>query len=370
MARAERAALANMRAMEEQNFREEAHSNASGGGMYGGSRFIGAGATPSMGLSEFRGGRKGAKCNQCHRKKCVCEESSSDEEMEGGNMMSRVLAQMEKKAPPVRRANPGMEKLVPMNPTRGLMGRGKIGGAAPAGMTYRAFAPRVGVPYRGTSGSTAIVPFRPAVSRGRAPVGPLVPYVPRPTVRTPTTLTVKPSGAIKPYNAAEAQFRINNLKPTSKSTMGSRARILAGLAATGIALGLSGVALSNYIAEQANANAGPSGGPAEPPVTETPVGRPNAPIDPTIYDDGGDGGVYYPDGGDAGAGDGMSSSDLAWYLQTGNLPDTAYTSGRKGSGKGRSDGRSARAAVVRKVMREKGMSMIEASKYVKANNLY
>jgi hypothetical protein len=41
------------------------------------------------------------------------------------------------------------------------------------------------------------------------------------------------------------------------------------------------------------------------------------------------------------------------------------------SGRGKkADGRSARAAVVRKVMREMGVSMIEASKYVKANNLY
>ena len=33
-------------------------------------------------------------------------------------------------------------------------------------------------------------------------------------------------------------------------------------------------------------------------------------------------------------------------------------------------GKEARAAIVKKVMQEKGMKMIEASKYVKANNLY
>jgi hypothetical protein len=39
-------------------------------------------------------------------------------------------------------------------------------------------------------------------------------------------------------------------------------------------------------------------------------------------------------------------------------------------GSGRSDGRSARAAVVRKVMQEKGLKLIEASKYVKEHGLY
>jgi len=52
--------------------------------------------------------------------------------------------------------------------------------------------------------------------------------------------------------------------------------------------------------------------------------------------------------------------------------------GVKGSGKkpkviacgGKSDGRAKRAEIVKKVMKEKGMKMIEASKYVKANGLY
>jgi hypothetical protein len=37
---------------------------------------------------------------------------------------------------------------------------------------------------------------------------------------------------------------------------------------------------------------------------------------------------------------------------------------------GASDGRRARAEIVKKVMREKGLKMIEASKYVKQHNLY
>jgi hypothetical protein len=38
--------------------------------------------------------------------------------------------------------------------------------------------------------------------------------------------------------------------------------------------------------------------------------------------------------------------------------------------RGKSDGRAKRAEIVKKIMNEKGMKMIEASKYVKANNLY
>ena len=84
----------------------------------------------------------------------------------------------------------------------------------------------------------------------------------------------------------------------------------------------------------------------------------------------GDGTGYMPSGPGAPR---ISQSDLAYYLQTGNLPDSAYSRGVRGRGKssGRGkDGRSARAAIVRQVMRENGCSMIEASKYVKANNLY
>ena len=51
--------------------------------------------------------------------------------------------------------------------------------------------------------------------------------------------------------------------------------------------------------------------------------------------------------------------------------------GVKGSGRkpkmiacGKSDGRAKRAEIVKKVMKEKGLKMIEASKYVKANGLY
>ena len=44
--------------------------------------------------------------------------------------------------------------------------------------------------------------------------------------------------------------------------------------------------------------------------------------------------------------------------------------GHSGAGMSGGDGRSKRAEIVKKVMKEKGMKMIEASKFVKENNLY
>jgi len=44
--------------------------------------------------------------------------------------------------------------------------------------------------------------------------------------------------------------------------------------------------------------------------------------------------------------------------------------GKSKTPRGKSDGRAKRAEIVKQVMKEKGLKMIEASKYVKANNLY
>jgi hypothetical protein len=44
--------------------------------------------------------------------------------------------------------------------------------------------------------------------------------------------------------------------------------------------------------------------------------------------------------------------------------------GKKILGEGASDGRRRRAEIVKKVMAEKGLKMIEASKYVKEHGLY
>jgi uncharacterized metal-binding protein len=48
----------------------------------------------------------------------------------------------------------------------------------------------------------------------------------------------------------------------------------------------------------------------------------------------------------------------------------AYMMGAGVQSGGKVDGRKRRAEIVRKIMAEKGMKMIDASKYVKANGLY
>jgi hypothetical protein len=48
-----------------------------------------------------------------------------------------------------------------------------------------------------------------------------------------------------------------------------------------------------------------------------------------------------------------------------------YVRPKKGKGKvGAGDGRKKRAEIVKRIMKEKGMKMIDASKYVKEHNLY
>jgi hypothetical protein len=75
----------------------------------------------------------------------------------------------------------------------------------------------------------------------------------------------------------------------------------------------------------------------------------------------------------------MSKSETAAYLKTGNIPrrflvgsvaQNLAMQAREGGKSMRRDGRSARAAVVRKVMADQGMSLPAASKYVKEHGLY
>lgn len=89
MARAARAALADARAMEEQTLRQTMH-----GGAFYGAGMCGGGATPSMGLSQFRGGA----CHQCGKARCYCDKDSDsdsdedeDQEMRGGSIISEMI---------------------------------------------------------------------------------------------------------------------------------------------------------------------------------------------------------------------------------------------------------------------------------------
>jgi hypothetical protein len=63
----------------------------------------------------------------------------------------------------------------------------------------------------------------------------------------------------------------------------------------------------------------------------------------------------------------LKKNELAFYLQTGNLPDR-YVQQRVGAGRPRR--KNARAAIVSRVMRERCCSLPEASRFVKQNGLY
>lgn len=80
-------------------------------------------------------------------------------------------------------------------------------------------------------------------------------------------------------------------------------------------------------------------------------------------------GRFEGEGGDSGSDDGMSGAGMCGAGMSGGA-------GIVGAGKkpkrtvAPSDARRKRAEIVKKVMAEKGLKMIEASKYVKAHNLY
>jgi hypothetical protein len=95
MAREARKQLADLRAMEEEHERMTMHGR--------GKTFHGAGATPSMGLSQFRGGAK---------KKY---ESEDEDDMEGGNILALTNAFRGAIRAPIR-ITPSSRALVPLGP--------------------------------------------------------------------------------------------------------------------------------------------------------------------------------------------------------------------------------------------------------------
>ena len=303
--------------------------------MRGRGKFTGAGGVPSMGLSQYVGGGHD-------------DDSSSDDE-------------------------------------ECRMCGGMIGGlTAPAGSRYVMPGPRG---YGGPKPS-ALVPYR----ANQPARGPLTRYTPvrQPAPVTSRALTTRQPGTIKPYSAAEARARIAELnKPAARSRMSPAARRAAlatagaALLATGLGVGLSGPSGAagaagdgggyyddftgddgggDVVLDDGNVGPGGTGGPGGPIV------GPSGPI-------------YGPGGMGDGMGDGMGGMDGApadltqrevqFYLQSGNLPDRFYAGPRTRKGAGRGKGRrSERAAIVKRVMAEKGMKMTDASRYVKQNGLY
>jgi hypothetical protein len=67
---------------------------------------------------------------------------------------------------------------------------------------------------------------------------------------------------------------------------------------------------------------------------------------------------------------GKAAENVVEDAKDGELEGGRIKKGKGKSPRGKSDGRAKRAEIVKQVMKEKGLKMIEASKYVKAHNLY
>ena len=326
MAREARLAMADMRALQKESKRQEMH----GGAFHGAGVCVGGGGVPSMGVSQFRGGARR------RRKHHESSSENSEEEMHGGAWYSNL---------------------------------GRVFGstAARVGAQEASAAERAStaLALRGTS---SVVPYS-AAAASESLAARLA------ALNTPASraLALRAPGTIKPYNPAEAAFRLGSTAPTQ--TMAARlaamgitpARAAAALAA-GVAIG----SLADYFANEAHAQSGDAGYYEPPPGPAGPgPRRPGGP--------GGPGGPIIDDGTPQPRP--MTKSETSSYLKTGNIPrrfligsiaQNQQEAAMEGMGKAHrgSDGRSARAAVVRKVMAEHGMSLPAASKYVKEHGLY
>ena len=391
--RQQRLELADLRAKEEERMRADMH------GLYGsGKHFYGAGATPSMGLSQFRGGKscggKRAKCPACKRVKCKCEKSSSDEdEMHGGapNFASLLGSLGKSAVKGVTRVKPDQSWI------RGLTSATRTPASALGALrsgTSTALVPYV--PRVPTS--TALTHFTPSIAP-RAPLS-LVPYVP-PRVSAPSTSTALTTGLARPsfprsyYErllrpaarpSAPAPPRLTNVaaKPTLMGRLGSLGKgVTASRVLTALALGLPlaslGIALGADGVDE-NGAYFPSAGEGEAGDEEEEEKRreEERPEEDEGLPTGGPGGMDGMPGGMPANVDlpaGMTEGDLAWYLQSGRLPKDMARRLKKQLGGAKkkqsgSNGRSARAQIVAKVMRERGVSLPQASRIVKQEGLY
>ena len=366
-ARSDRAELADLRAIGIQGRRQSMH----GGGKHGCGLFRGGAGVPSFGVSQYKGGRM-------HGDSCMCDDccgSSSDEDMEGGSRFLPRLppaTNMPIKRGPIKIYDPrprnkggartSVRDTVNLRPVEGIdnFGNGELG--------Y--IDDRTGQLYNASD--LAIVPFS-----GR--VGDLPPL----TVDVTTLANLQPS-QMKVFNPAEAQARLGDIAGLSSPNAKTRMAALTKVAAAALALGIPIAALTAYLtsvnkggpsgSSGSSGSSGVTGGPGGPgtgtggPGTGGPVVHPPPPPPVVAPPRGGP----IKKGKTAAKGGPMNPSEIAWYLRTGNLPESYYESSKlqKMAGSGKGDGRSRRAAIVREVMQKKGMKLIEASKYVKDNNLY
>jgi len=347
-ARQARGQLANLRAMAEQVEREE---------MHGGGYFQGAGATPSMGLSQFRGG-------------------------------SRVGGAV------IRAANPRIE--VMPNPSTALVRYNPKDALNRTGSTI--------IPYRPGGTSTTIKPYNAAEAQARLNA----------LKNTPTT-------------SKGISERLAAMGVTSSRVMAALAigipllGLVSYFASGGDGSGSSGSSGNPNVDYPPVVVPPKPPQPPQPPVVPpyippyTPPGTGYIPPD-TGYDDGEQPWWSYlqtvaPRRGRGRKGGASTRAEMERmlsgsydplarerayyrpYVPPAAPPRFPFNIGSAPSqpsqpftpsglfrgqpqammpmmGSGRSDGRSARAAIVRKVMQEQGLKLIDASKYVKQHGLY
>lgn len=253
MARSARKQLADMRAMEEEDMRMTMRGS--------GKHFYGAGATPSMGLSQFRGGRK-VKYEY---------ETESEDEMEGGqigSLLGRLL-------PRSARVAPTSTAIVPR-----LSSRPTSTAIVPLGTAGRPIA----TPSLSAAQYRRMFQARPSAS----------PFVSGPTAAL--------SRVAKRFGPAAARA-----------------------ATLGATLG----AVGSYLGDQFGADSGDAGYFDDYVDEEYPV---DEGVPPTT-------GVFAPEGQplipDSLPSD-LSPDELAWYLQSGNLPARyAMAASKRKRGKGK-----------------------------------
>ena len=283
MARQARAALADSRALEEQTFRQQMH----GGAFYGAGMKVGGGATPSMGLSQFRGGM----CHKCECDDCECSDSDEEMEKQGGSIYSSIASAF-----------------------------GKFGSTAAsrAAAAARASAQTAANARAAVSGTSALNRARLALTN--APSSTLALRAPPSSA---LALRAPPSTALTRTNlgAYDEALDLRGVTGTAASraartTVASRlarmgitpARVAAALAA-GVALG----SLEAYFQSQ-------QGSPGGEYIVDWPYGPGG---DDGPYGPGGPGGPYGPGTGGPSPGDlapGTPKRVVAAYLRSGNAP--------------------------------------------------
>jgi hypothetical protein len=185
--------------------------------------------------------------------------------------------------------------------------------------------------------------------------------------RPSTALATRATGELKPYSAAEAAARVRAAQAageTAETVAAKLARmgITPTRVAAALAIGIPAITLAAYFGEQ-DAAADDSGFyyPDTTPVGPAGPGGPGGPNEPPQPPDVP---IDIPAGPRGSRGRRATGEGVA----TGNLADEYFTAQRRGAGKPRRS--NARAALVGKIMREKGLSLPAASRYVKENGLY